>query len=546
MVLEMLGTPHEVFSNTYEERALARAKRAEAAAQQSKLAQRDPVTFGEVVDEVVGDKHHLYLDAQALNQSGLAEAAAKASPSIAAQYAQALQQGGDIQVPQNEWVSLISPNKELADPLRQIARYEPDGVSLAEAAEQKAAAQEEGQQELEAQARQQERAAQQQAQAERQAVEQEIADQLEQVGQFDRKANQNYAALVSSYVATQAQRLGIPIPEMWQAHKLNIVGDIGNAPALNQALASAPPKGWVHAETDMEFRNLWNGTSKAQAAFLTDPHHKLENDFPELAGFSLSFDRSAVHHIRTQHGNSAKEIARGQLPILEDDIARIGDIVQDYDDVRFRDIPGTNNKRFVFVKSFNDGVLLYMAESSKKRRDLHTVSLWKFPPTANARNKLEHAASLLNLTPVAGGGISHTENSTLDLESNQDTLYQSAEQTVEMQQFEETAQKYGGEDAYNQAKADGKTELTYRQWVQVRTPAFKEWFGDWENDPDNASKVVNPKTGEPLVVYHNTEEQFHTFELSKARQNVDIPAFFFATTIPFNPRSPPVYAPVGA
>ena len=264
-------------------------------------------------------------------------------------------------------------------------------------------------------------------------------------------------------MATQAQRLGIPIPEMWQAHKLNIVGDIGNAPALNQALASAPPKGWVHAETDMEFRNLWNGTSKAQAAFLTDPHHKLENDFPELAGFSLSFDRSAVHHIRTQHGNSAKEIARGQLPILEDDIARIGDIVQDYDDVRFRDIPGTNNKRFVFVKSFNDGVLLYMAESSKKRRDLHTVSLWKFPPTANARNKLEHAASLLNLTPVAGGGISHTENSTLDLESNQDTLYQSAEQTVEMQQFEETAQKYGGEDAYNQAKADGKTELTYRQ-----------------------------------------------------------------------------------
>nr|DAK14605.1 MAG TPA: crystallin beta/gamma motif-containing protein [Caudoviricetes sp.] len=441
---ELATGPVEVFGNTREARALAREARAEAAAQaqaeidqaaqQSKLAQRDPVTFSEVVDEVVGDKHHLYLDAQALNQSGLAEAAAKASPSIAAQYAQALQQGGDIQVPQNEWVSLISPNKELADPLRQIARFEPDGVSLAEAAEQKVAAQAEGQQELEAQARQQERAAQQQAQAERQAVEQEIADQLEQVGQFDRSANQNYAALVSSYVATQAQRLGIPIPEMWQAHKLNIVGDIGNAPALNQALASAPPKGWVHAETDMEFRNLWNGTSKAQAAFLTDPHPKLENDFPELTGFSLSFDRSAVHHIRNQHGNSATEIARGQVAISEEDVARIGDIVQDYDDVCFRDIPGTNNKRFVFVKSFDDGVLLYMAESSKKRRDLRTVSLWKFPPTANAHNKLEHAASLLNLTPVAGGGISHTGNSTLDPKANQGALYQ----TAESQQFADT------------------------------------------------------------------------------------------------------------
>lgn len=543
---EFATGPTEILGNTREARAMAREARAEAAAQaqaeidqaaqQSKLAQRDPVTFSEVVDDVVGDKHHLYLDAQALNQSGLAEAAAKASPSIAAQYAQALQQGGDIQVPQNEWVSLISTNKELADPLRQIARFEPDGISLAEAAEQKAAAQAEGQQELEAQARQQERAAQQQAQAERQAVEQEVADQLEQVGQFDRKANQNYAALVSSYVATQAQRLGIPIPEMWQAHKLNIVGDIGNAPALNQALASAPPKGWVHTETDMEFRNLWNGTSKAQAAFLTDPHPKLENDFPELTGFSLSFDRSAVHHIRNQHGNSATEIARGQVAISEEDVARIGDIVQDYDDVRFRDIPGTNNKRFVFVKSFDDGVLLYMAESSKKRRDLRTVSLWKFPPTANAHNKLEHAASLLNLTPVAGGGISHTGNSTLDPKANQGALYQSAEPTAEMLQFEETAQKYGGEEAYEQAKADDKTELTYRQWVQVRTPAFKQWFGDWENDPANASKVVNEKTGEPLVVYHGSKSgEFTVFDPKQTGRRFGVgthgKGFYFATDL---------------
>lgn len=71
-------------------------------------------------------------------------------------------------------------------------------------------------------------------------------------------------------------------------------------------------------------------------------------------------------------------------------------------------------------------------------------------------------------------------------------------------QFMATAQAYGGEAAYRQAKAEGKTELDYRQWVQVRTPAFKEWFGDWENDPDEASKMINPRTGEPLVVYHGT------------------------------------------
>lgn len=45
------------------------------------------------------------------------------------------------------------------------------------------------------------------------------------------------------------------------------------------------------------------------------------------------------------------------------------------------------------------------------------------------------------------------------------------------------------------------TNLTEQQWLQVRTKAFKRWFGDWENNPENASQVVD-ENGEPLVVYH--------------------------------------------
>lgn len=44
-----------------------------------------------------------------------------------------------------------------------------------------------------------------------------------------------------------------------------------------------------------------------------------------------------------------------------------------------------------------------------------------------------------------------------------------------------------------------KSNLNERQWAQVRTKAFKNWFGDWESDPENASKVVD-ENGEPLVV----------------------------------------------
>lgn len=92
------------------------------------------------------------------------------------------------------------------------------------------------------------------------------------------------------------------------------------------------------------------------------------------------------------------------------------------------------------------------------------------------------------------------------------------------QEFAATVQQYGGEAAYEQAKAAGETELDYRQWVQVRTPSFKAWFGDWENDPENASKVINEKTGEPLVVYHARFETFDTFDRDKLGENTYVNA----------------------
>lgn len=47
------------------------------------------------------------------------------------------------------------------------------------------------------------------------------------------------------------------------------------------------------------------------------------------------------------------------------------------------------------------------------------------------------------------------------------------------------------------------SNLNDKQYQQVRTPEFKNWFGDWENDPKNASKVVD-ENGEPMVVYHGS------------------------------------------
>lgn len=55
------------------------------------------------------------------------------------------------------------------------------------------------------------------------------------------------------------------------------------------------------------------------------------------------------------------------------------------------------------------------------------------------------------------------------------------------------------------------TNLTERQYAQVRTKSFKDWFGDWENDPENASKVVD-ENGEPFVAYTGTKGYFNVFD----------------------------------
>jgi hypothetical protein len=55
----------------------------------------------------------------------------------------------------------------------------------------------------------------------------------------------------------------------------------------------------------------------------------------------------------------------------------------------------------------------------------------------------------------------------------------------------------------NLAPNGKKSNLSDEQYKFVRTTAFKKWFGDWENDPKNASKVVDDN-GEPLVVFHGS------------------------------------------
>jgi hypothetical protein len=69
----------------------------------------------------------------------------------------------------------------------------------------------------------------------------------------------------------------------------------------------------------------------------------------------------------------------------------------------------------------------------------------------------------------------------------------------------------GGTTKFLLAPNGKPSNLTPEQYKLVRLPEFKAWFGDWENSPETASKVVD-ENGEPLICFHATNNDFNVFD----------------------------------
>lgn len=63
------------------------------------------------------------------------------------------------------------------------------------------------------------------------------------------------------------------------------------------------------------------------------------------------------------------------------------------------------------------------------------------------------------------------------------------------------------------------TQLTETQYKRVYSPEFIQWFGDWMTayelgDYTGVSKVVNPVTAEPMVLFHGTDADFTAWKFN--------------------------------
>ena len=79
-------------------------------------------------------------------------------------------------------------------------------------------------------------------------------------------------------------------------------------------------------------------------------------------------------------------------------------------------------------------------------------------------------------------------------------------------------------------KIDFGKKLTESKEDIIYSKEFKEWFGDWENDPEHSSKVVD-KDGKPLILYHGTFQHFNTFNPNMGREASDIQGIYLTPDI---------------
>ena len=61
-----------------------------------------------------------------------------------------------------------------------------------------------------------------------------------------------------------------------------------------------------------------------------------------------------------------------------------------------------------------------------------------------------------------------------------------------------------------------KSNLPKDLYEYVKTDDFKNWFGDWKNNPNSSSKIVD-ENGEPMLVYHGTKLKFNQFDIDKQK-----------------------------
>ena len=89
--------------------------------------------------------------------------------------------------------------------------------------------------------------------------------------------------------------------------------------------------------------------------------------------------------------------------------------------------------------------------------------------------------------------------------------------------------RHQGRASWLKAPNGKRSNLPKNLWVDVRTPNFKRFFGDWENHPETIHPKLLDENGEPRIFWHNSDTPgIRAFDPTRSRAAMDIQGTYFS------------------
>jgi len=289
----------------------------------SQVKARDPETFRQFVASALedGPVQDVYVDAQVLAQSGVAEQLAQVSPAIATQFEEALQTGGSIRIPFDEYAAQIAGsdfNQQLIDHIKLDA----DGMTFAESEVFQQQYQEEFNKQIEQSLGKVQ--GDENFKASANDVKGLLKTQLNQAGHTSPSVNDTYATLASSYYAVRAAAMGITPTELFNRNPLTITGQSVTGESFNQngigkALADKISADFTAATN--EYANLKDSegrsTTDGGRILNTDEARELSPEYRADRSRSGDVHEAASKFIKDLYkAKLAQPVAEGRLPFV--------------------------------------------------------------------------------------------------------------------------------------------------------------------------------------------------------------------------------------
>ena len=543
-----------------------------ALAGQSRLRERSPDSFAEVVQEMADQSDapkEVRFDARTLvdvlQQAGVDEAQlVEMLPSVLPQLQEALSTGGEVTVPLGEFSKVVGT--ELEQTLLDNARIGQNELSQAEA---KAA----GEQAAQLMQEQAQRIAEQATNsvavmAGNDAVKTTVLDQLNSTKRFTADVNEAYATLVANFYTVMGGRLGVTADQLYAQYPLRVQGEgVGD---LDQPAYHGSPHRGIEQFTTQKI-----GTGEGAQAYGWGMYFAGSKDIAEFYRKGLSY-REIVREFRDELPDDADfddalaaaetmspERARAIRALAANDWLGFDYPSQaitaafkelDYYDPsdELRDAVNAARGQLYTVEVPHDGDLLdYDApldeQPEKVRKALEALGF----PAEQYRLRRTFGATMF--FPSREAARQHVKESN-DAGVIEPVPSRKDGKTI----YGEIVAKLGSPEAASRAlfaagipglryldagsrgaKADGKSwnyvifdDSAVRKTGELyqggnndvtQTDAFKRWFGD--------SKVVDAN-GEPLVVYHGTTADFSAFDPKRLGKSTGHPTaglgFFFS------------------